>query len=99
MKFPKPWHRKGRGWYVTLDGQQVKLSKKKADALDVEAALNYYIEKMNLQVPLERWVEESLYSPIAVLKLSLTQDAMDDGWLRDHSNGRVFADVVSFDFS
>ncbi len=29
MKFPKPWRRKGRGWLVTLDGQQVKLGKKK----------------------------------------------------------------------
>ena len=34
MKFPKPWHRKGRGWYATLDGQQVKLGKKKAEALE-----------------------------------------------------------------
>ena len=25
MKFPKPWFRKGRGWFVTLNGKQVKL--------------------------------------------------------------------------
>lgn len=33
MKFPKPWHRKVRGWFVTLDGQQIKLGNNKADAL------------------------------------------------------------------
>lgn len=33
MKFPKPWFRKGRGWFVTLDGQQIKLGKKKAESL------------------------------------------------------------------
>jgi len=33
MKFPKPWFRKGRGWYVTLDGQQIKRGKVKAEAL------------------------------------------------------------------
>lgn len=25
MKFPKPWFRKGRGWFVTLNGKQIKL--------------------------------------------------------------------------
>ena len=34
MKFPKPWHRQGRGWFVTLDGRQVKLGVKRADALE-----------------------------------------------------------------
>ena len=30
-KFPKPWFRKGRGWYLTLDRQQIPLgSEKKA---------------------------------------------------------------------
>src|SRR5262245_5314251 len=24
-KFAKPWHRRGRGWYVTLDGKQIPL--------------------------------------------------------------------------
>ena len=24
-KFPQPWFRKKRGWYVTLDGQQIPL--------------------------------------------------------------------------
>jgi len=33
MKFPKPWFRKGRGWFVTLDGQQIKLGKVKFLAL------------------------------------------------------------------
>ena len=28
----KPWFRKGRGWYVQRDGQQVFLSKDKKDA-------------------------------------------------------------------
>ena len=34
MKFPKPWYRKSRGaWFVTLDGQQVKLGKTEEEAL------------------------------------------------------------------
>ena len=34
MKFPKPWYRKSRdAWFVTLDGQQVKLGKTKDEAL------------------------------------------------------------------
>jgi hypothetical protein len=35
VKFPKPWHRKGRGWFVTIDGKQVKLGKNKDEALEV----------------------------------------------------------------
>lgn len=31
-KFSKPWHRKGRGWYVTLDGSQIPLSKDRTEA-------------------------------------------------------------------
>jgi integrase len=31
-QFPKPWLRRGRGWYVTLDGTQIFLGKKKAEA-------------------------------------------------------------------
>jgi integrase len=34
MKFPKPWHRKGRGWFVTFDGRQIKLGTKRAEAFD-----------------------------------------------------------------
>lgn len=34
MKFPKPWHRKGRGWYVTLDGKQIKLGDDRDEAFD-----------------------------------------------------------------
>ena len=34
MKFPKPWYRKGRGWFVTLDGQQIKLSSDRAEAFE-----------------------------------------------------------------
>jgi integrase len=30
----KPWYRKGRGWYVTLDGQQVPLGKDKDQAFE-----------------------------------------------------------------
>ena len=34
MKFPKPWYRKSRrAWFVTLDGQQVKLAASKDEAL------------------------------------------------------------------
>lgn len=32
MKFPKPWHRKGRGWYVTLEGRQIPLGDDKTEA-------------------------------------------------------------------
>ena len=31
---PKPWHRKGRGWYVTIDGTQHSLGKKKKEAYE-----------------------------------------------------------------
>ena len=34
MKFSKPWYRKPRrAWFVTFDGQQIKLGKKKPEAL------------------------------------------------------------------
>lgn len=33
MKFPKPWCRKNRGWYVTLDGEQIPLGKERAEAM------------------------------------------------------------------
>ena len=34
MKFPKPWYRKSRGgWFVTFNGQQIKLGKTKPEAL------------------------------------------------------------------
>jgi len=33
-KFPKPWSRKGRGWFVTLDGKQLPLGKQKARAFE-----------------------------------------------------------------
>ena len=34
MKFPKPWYRKSRrAWFVTLDGQQIKLGTTKDEAL------------------------------------------------------------------
>ena len=32
-RHPKPWFRKGRGWYVTLGGQQIKLGNDKETAL------------------------------------------------------------------
>jgi hypothetical protein len=33
MKFPKPWYRKSRrAWFVTLDGQQIKLGTTKDEA-------------------------------------------------------------------
>ena len=32
MKFPKPWFRKVRGWFVTLDGKQIKLGTKREAA-------------------------------------------------------------------
>ena len=32
MKFPKPWFRSGRGWYVTLDGQQINLGTDRKNA-------------------------------------------------------------------
>jgi integrase len=34
MKFPKPWHRKSRGWFVTLDGQQIKLGTEREESLE-----------------------------------------------------------------
>lgn len=34
MKFPKPWHRKGRGWYVTLEGRQFSLGSDKEEAYE-----------------------------------------------------------------
>lgn len=40
MKFPKPWCRKNRGWYVTLDGEQIPLGK------DREAAMAAYHKLM-----------------------------------------------------
>lgn len=33
MKFPKPWFRNGRGWFVTLDGRQIKLADNREEAL------------------------------------------------------------------
>ena len=45
-KFPKPWYRKRRGWYVTLGGEQIPLGKGK------EAAFEQYHELMRR--PLER---------------------------------------------
>jgi hypothetical protein len=33
-KFPKPWSRGGRGWYVTLNGKQLPLGKQKARAFE-----------------------------------------------------------------
>ena len=32
MKFPKPWFRKGRGWFVTLNGKQIKLGTDREEA-------------------------------------------------------------------
>ena len=41
MKFPKPWYRKSRrAWFVTLDGQQIKLGTTK------DAALSRYQDLM-----------------------------------------------------
>ncbi|MCC7085006.1 MAG: tyrosine-type recombinase/integrase [Pirellulales bacterium] len=34
MKFPKPWYRKNRGWYVTLRGKQIPLGAEKKAAFD-----------------------------------------------------------------
>lgn len=31
-KFPKPWHRRGRGWFVTLDGKQIPLGADREEA-------------------------------------------------------------------
>ncbi len=31
-QFPKPWLRKGRGWYLTIDGEQILLSKDRTEA-------------------------------------------------------------------
>ena len=42
MKFPKPWFRKGRGWFVTLDGKQIKLGTKR------EAAFAEYRQLISL---------------------------------------------------
>ena len=47
-KFAKPWYRKRRGWYVTLDGQQIPLGK------DREAAFEQYHDLM--RQPRERKV-------------------------------------------
>ena len=47
-KFPKPWYRKKRGWYVTLDGEQIPLGKER------EAAFEQYHELM--RQPRERKV-------------------------------------------
>ncbi|MDA7979145.1 MAG: hypothetical protein MPJ50_10310 [Pirellulales bacterium] len=34
MKFPQPWFRKSRrAWYVTLDGQQIRLGTTKDESL------------------------------------------------------------------
>jgi integrase len=33
-KFPKPWYRKKRGWYVTLDGEQIPLGKGRETAFE-----------------------------------------------------------------
>ena len=38
-KHPKPWLRKGRGWYIQRNGEQVFLSKEKAEALKQYHAL------------------------------------------------------------
>lgn len=70
---------------------------RRMDALDLAAALNYYIEKMHLHWTIERWVTESLFAPLGVVKIGLTEDPMPDGWLRGHSEGRVFVDNISFD--
>ena len=32
MKFPKPWFRRGRGWFVTLNGKQIKLGTDREEA-------------------------------------------------------------------
>jgi integrase len=32
MKFPKPWFRKGRGWFVTLGGKQINLGTQRDEA-------------------------------------------------------------------
>lgn len=34
MKFPKPWFRKGRGWFVTLDGKQIKLGTRRDESFE-----------------------------------------------------------------
>jgi integrase len=34
MKFPKPWFREGRGWYVTLRGKQIPLGAEKKAAFE-----------------------------------------------------------------
>lgn len=34
MRFPKPWNRKGRGWFVTLNGRQIKLGKRRKEAFE-----------------------------------------------------------------
>lgn len=34
MKFLKPWCRKGRGWYVTLEGRQISLGQDKEKAFE-----------------------------------------------------------------
>jgi hypothetical protein len=32
--YAKPWHRKGRGWYVELDDRQIKLGDDRQEAFD-----------------------------------------------------------------
>lgn len=34
MRFPKPWHRKGRGWFITFDRQQIKLGRKRKESFE-----------------------------------------------------------------
>ena len=39
-KFPKPWFRENRGWYVTLDDQQIPLGKDRVAAFEHRATPN-----------------------------------------------------------
>ncbi len=46
MRPPRPWYRKGRGWYVEIAGQQIRLAKGEKTAETKAAAEKRFHELM-----------------------------------------------------
>ena len=59
FKFPKPWNRKGRGWYVTLDGRQISLGENRKAAFEEYRRLLKQPEFLILNKPLSALDQQS----------------------------------------
>ena len=65
-KTPKPWFRKGRGWFVTINGKQHNLGRNK------EAAHQQFYRLMQMPLETQRIFASTIFA----------RSMFSDGWIR-----------------